>query len=296
VLHFEQAVALDSSFALAWSGLADALDALAWRTPDARGRVPEAKRAAQIAVSLDPLLAEGWASLGVLASDFDHDWKLAELALRRAIQLKPSYAEAQLWLGAMYRVSGRTGQAVEPFRAAIELDPLARLSMWSYAHTLVEMGDSAEALQLFLRLHSHHPSSESALQLVLYATMFGFDQEEAATYAREWAATAQYDAPEEAQVVGRALFNATLRRDARRTLERIEATGVEVTRLLAAIGEFEAAFDRLERMAATGDPTTVEFLADPVFRPVRGHPRFLRLREHVQLERNFDPESTTSVT
>jgi adenylate cyclase len=60
VEHFEQAIARDSSFALAWSGLADAIDALAWRRdPAALLRVGEAQYAAQRAILLDPGLAEG---------------------------------------------------------------------------------------------------------------------------------------------------------------------------------------------------------------------------------------------
>ena len=40
VTHFEAAIARDSSFALAWSGLADALDALLYRSVPDQGRIP----------------------------------------------------------------------------------------------------------------------------------------------------------------------------------------------------------------------------------------------------------------
>ena len=80
---FEEAVARDPGFALGWSGLADAIDAIAYRDARAQPLVPRAKMAAQRAVLLDPALAEGWASWGVLASEADRDWITAELALKQ---------------------------------------------------------------------------------------------------------------------------------------------------------------------------------------------------------------------
>jgi TolB-like protein len=125
VVDFEEAVARDPEFALGWSGLADAIDALAFRDARAQPLVSRAKMAAQRAVFLDPDLAEGWASLGVLAFEADRDWTTAELALKRAIALKPSYAWARSSLGDMLRSQGRVKEAIEQQRRALELDPLS---------------------------------------------------------------------------------------------------------------------------------------------------------------------------
>lgn len=282
VLHFEEAVALDSSFALAWSGLADALDALAWRAPDALVRIPEARRAAQIALSLEPRLAEGWASLGVLATDFDRDWGLAELALRRAVQLKPSYAEAHHWLGDVYRLSGRPAQSLESNRIAMQLNPLSRTYVWACARALAETGRFAEALPLYMQLReegweSGLPGATAAIELVLYARMFGFGADEAAEYAREWAAAAGVSNAAEAEVVGRAVVDTTLRRDARRALERMAASGYVLARILAAIGELDEALETIEQETA-GNPQVVEALVDPMFAAVRDDERLQRLR------------------
>jgi len=121
----EEAVARDPEFALAWSGLADAIDALAFRDARAQGLVPRAKMAAQRAVLLDPALAEGWASWGVLAFEAERDWATGELALKRAIDLKPSYAYARAMLGDLLRNQGRVQEAIEQQRLALELDPLS---------------------------------------------------------------------------------------------------------------------------------------------------------------------------
>jgi tetratricopeptide (TPR) repeat protein len=121
----EQAVTRDPEFALAWSGLADAIDALAFRSARAQSLVPRAKMAAQRAVLLDPDLAEGWVSWGVLAFEADRDWTTGELALKRAIELKPSYAYARAMLGDLLRNQGRVKEAIEQQQLALALDPLS---------------------------------------------------------------------------------------------------------------------------------------------------------------------------
>ena len=66
----------------------------------------------------------GPTSWGTLIGDFDRDWRKAELALRRGevnVALKPSYAMAQSWLGAVLRFSGRVPEALEVARLAKEL-------------------------------------------------------------------------------------------------------------------------------------------------------------------------------
>lgn len=112
ITHFEDAIARDSAFALAWSGFADAVNALAWRRdPVAKARVDEAKLAATRAILLDPGLAEGWASLGVMLLEFGFDVRFAETALQRAVELKPSYSFALYSLGTVLLNSGRPQDA-----------------------------------------------------------------------------------------------------------------------------------------------------------------------------------------
>ena len=145
VEHFEGAIARDSGFALAWSGLADALDALMYRVPEERTRLPEAQYAAQRALVLEPELAEGWASLGVLALDFNRDWRFAELALQRAIEIKPSYSTPYHWLADVYRYSGRAKRAESLGNRAVELDPISGLGRDGKAFTSVLLRKFDEA-------------------------------------------------------------------------------------------------------------------------------------------------------
>jgi Flp pilus assembly protein TadD len=153
-------------------------------------RVAEAKYAAQRALVIEPELAEAWASLGVLADDFERDHRFAELALRRAIQLKPSYASAHLWLGAALRRSGR----LESNRRAVELDPIGTQAIGSYATALSIVGRWAEAREMHLRLH--RLGSPGTAQLVAHARWLFFDVGEIEVYARDWAVLEGHSQPD----------------------------------------------------------------------------------------------------
>ena len=107
VEHFRTAADLDPDFALAWSGLADAVDALVWRDVGSVGLLQEGRLAALRALTLDPEMAEGWVSAGILAAEFDNDHDLGERALRRALSLRPSYANANQQLSGLLTNVGR---------------------------------------------------------------------------------------------------------------------------------------------------------------------------------------------
>ncbi|MGH7552333.1 MAG: hypothetical protein ACREMQ_04830 [Longimicrobiales bacterium] len=287
VAHFEQAIARDSSFALAWSGFADAIDALAYRSPEARRRVGEAKYAAQRALVLDPELAEAWASLGVLVRDFDRDHRFAELALERAIRLKPSYAPAYLWLSGQHRRSGRLAEAVELSQRAVQLDPIGGQILATHAETLSALERWPEARELHLQLRSlGWRDPVWAAQLVSNARWLSFNADEVEAYARDWAAFAGYSHPDEAAVVGRAMFEPELRDEARAVLERMDAQGVRtlnLAQLFMALDDREKVIALLQRILEQGDPGIVDLGRRPVFAPLRTDPRFLRMFPELKL-------------
>jgi serine/threonine-protein kinase len=93
-----------------------------WMIPDVSG--PKAIEAANKALQLDSNLAEAHAALGFTKFRFSGDLEGAEKELQRAIELNPSYATAQLWIGLYFDLVGRGQEACVSFRAAHQLDPL----------------------------------------------------------------------------------------------------------------------------------------------------------------------------
>jgi TolB-like protein len=287
IQHFEQAIARDSSFALAWSGLADAMDALAWRDRAELDHVPAAKFAAQRALLLDPELAEAWASLGVLALDFDRDFRSAELALRRAIALKPSYAAPYNWLADALRFSGRVEESLPPSERGLELDPVSGLGMNGLLQTLTILGRWSEARVVADRLQSIGWTDLGTLINLLSAgPQLGYGADDLEKFATDWAASQHYSKPDEAGVIGRAIVELPLRPRARGVLGRMAAEGLSGHRLAelsVAIGDLEGAITNLTYALEKRDPTMIVIGTDQAFDPLRQDPRFIRMIEELRL-------------
>lgn len=289
---FDAAIERDSGFAAAWSGRADVLDAIAWRAPEIRDSVPAAKYAAQRALILEPELAEGWASLGVLALDFDRDWRVAEIALRRAIELRPSYATPHHWLADVYRWTGRARAAVEPGLRAIELSPLSLLGKDGHAQTLAILGDWGGARELHVELvEAGFADASTNSSLLSLGLRFGFGADTLEYYARTLFRNRGWNEWERAGVIGRGIVEPQFRADALAVLADYAADGGnmrDVAEFAVALGDHEAAFRYLETAEQLGWPLA-PIGVDPAFDPLRDDPRMAALMARLGVPNGYDP-------
>ena len=127
--YYQQAIDRDPTFALAYSGLADAYDLLG--APDASGAMapdeamPKAKAAALKALEIDDSLAEPHVSLAHVKYYYDRDFASAEREYMRAIELNPNYPIAHQWYSIYLMSMGRFDEALTQVKRAQELDPLS---------------------------------------------------------------------------------------------------------------------------------------------------------------------------
>ena len=124
---YEQAIARDPKYALAYSGLAEAYVLLPGYTATApQDAYPTAKAAALKALQLDEKLAEAHTALGLLLCIGDLDMAGSISEFQRAIALNPNYATAHHWYGnGPLLALGRFEEAIAEGKRAIELDPLS---------------------------------------------------------------------------------------------------------------------------------------------------------------------------
>jgi serine/threonine-protein kinase len=124
---YEQAIARDPKYALAYSGLAEAYVLLpAYTTTAPQDAYPTAKAAALKALQLDEKLAEAHTALGLLLCIGDLDMAGSISEFQRAIALNPNYANAHHWYGnGPLLALGRFEEAIAEGKRAIELDPLS---------------------------------------------------------------------------------------------------------------------------------------------------------------------------
>ena len=124
--YFEQAIALDKNYALAYFGLAEAYRALTINgdlpTMDLS---PKAAAAARKAIEIDPALAEPHVTLAFIHMWFDWDWAGAEAEAQRALTLNPNLAFAHIAHAQLLTALGRHPEAIAEATRARQLDPVS---------------------------------------------------------------------------------------------------------------------------------------------------------------------------
>ena len=125
--HFEEAIRLDRGYAPAYAGLADSYalyGSHGWTLPGGNPWT-RAIAAAEKALELDELLADGHTSRARIALNYELDWSETEEGYRRALELNPGYANAHHWYGYYLMLTGRFKEGEAEMRRALELDPLS---------------------------------------------------------------------------------------------------------------------------------------------------------------------------
>src|SRR5947199_469562 len=127
IAFYEQAIARDPNYALAYAGLASAYILSPFYTgADRRKAGSKAKEAALKALRLDPNLAEAHAALGKVLFFSEIDLAGATREYKRAIELKPNDADAHHWFSNdSLAALGQFDEAIAEGKRSVELDPLS---------------------------------------------------------------------------------------------------------------------------------------------------------------------------
>jgi tetratricopeptide (TPR) repeat protein len=168
--YLQEAVAADSTFALAWSALADVYTMGSFYggldvTADEAQRLGE--RSAKRALELDPDLAEAHAALAGTRYWGAWDVETGERELQRALELNPNLAQAHNWLGDVMNARGDAEEALPSFRRARDLDPLSPLMNRDLARSLFYLGrcqETIEAARYAVELDPNHAEAHRMLR------------------------------------------------------------------------------------------------------------------------------------
>jgi len=126
--YFNQAIASDPNYALAYAGLADTYGSSAtngWIPPTEGYK--KGKAAAKKALEIDDRLAEAHVSLGAMSMFFDFDWQTAEQEYKRAIELNPNYELTYELYSYLLSARGRPEEAIAAAQHGLEVAPLSAL-------------------------------------------------------------------------------------------------------------------------------------------------------------------------
>ena len=286
IRSFELAIRLDSSFAPAYAGLADAYSLLApFGGHPPRDVFPLARSAAQRAIALDSTLAEAHTSLGIVAMFYDWDWATAGRELQRGIALNPSSAEGHLFYAWYLMLQGRMPDAISEVSKAHDLDQLSLVIATRHATILQMAGRDAEAVPFFRRA--------LALDSTFFYARFGLalsllrlDQRDEARrlVSREGVYTADNEGALPAWIFAKLGDSSAARAQVRKMEEALHHRYVAADALAGAygaIGDTTRALDMLERAADEHAFTLIFLPYQPTFPTLHGNPRYQKIAKRV---------------
>jgi len=293
--YFNQAIAKDPSYALAYAGLADSYALLPnWSKEPVAEVLPKATVAAEKALSIDNNLAEPHVALGsVLSADLK--LKEAKREFERAIELNPNYAAAHYYLGIdVLAPFGQFDQAIAEIRRAIELDPVSAIMNANLGHCYLFARRYPEAIAQLGKALELDPNLPFTSFLLGQALLLNGDPTGAIKEhenADEIEKAHEMDA-HHFGLVGLALAYA-LQGQRQRTLQLLSQLQDRERRkggihsaysyavIHSALGDKNEAIDWLERSYEAKETVIVYVKIDPSLDPLHGDPRFEKLANQI---------------
>ena len=290
VEYFNEAIAKDPNYAVAYSGLADTYALLGdWQYAviPAKEAMPKALSAARKALELDDSLGEAHASLAFCLEGFDWDFADADREFQRAVELSPGYATAHHWYAWHLSLMGRNKEAIAEMEKAVDLDPVSPVV-------------NADLAELLLIAHLPDESIQQSRKTIEMNPGFAFahNQLAQAYIEKQMFGEASGELQQAIRLAGNSpIFLANLARAYAGSNRKAEATALlndlkkrsdpgspliaEIAMVYTALGEKDQAISWLEKgYEARFNPGVLE---RPSFDALRSDPRFQDLLHRIGL-------------
>ncbi len=286
---FEEAIERDPSFALAYTGLADAYNTLAFYEFLApKVGFTKGRELAEKALELDDSLAEAHTSLALTKALFEWDWQEGEREFQRALELNPSYGTAHLWYSLFLTAMERADDSLKHITLAQQAEPLSMI---------------INGISSFLMYHARRfdrglEEAEKALDLDPTFgpghSFLGWNYDQLGRHDEAvdaWRKAVRYlPGCLTESMLGYALARAGQTDEARQILGELVGDDSDryispyyVAALCVGLEETDMAFDWLRRGCSERDSFLIFLGVDPVFDPLRDDERFAEILTTVGL-------------
>jgi len=291
IQRYQEALALDPNYSVAYAGLADSYIMLANHhiLPPREG-YSLGRKAAERGLALDESLAELHTSLSWIHRLFDWDWPAAERESLRALQLNPGYAFGHSRYALLLSGMGRHEEAIAEAERAHELDPLNLLTYTVVGDTLFYARRFERSLAPYRKCLELDPTFGAAhTDLARSLEHLGRAGEAVEEFERGTAGPDGLPLPSS----GLAILYARAGRldEARATLQAVQALSQKqfvspygIASYYAVTGDNDRALDWLEKAYSERDGTLVWLKVHPRLDGLRGEPRFRDLLARLRLD------------
>jgi eukaryotic-like serine/threonine-protein kinase len=291
--YFEQAIALDQNYALAWCGLADYYQILGTNgfMPPAVANT-ECRKAVQRALELDEMLPEAHAVSAVLCI-LEYDWNGSERELRRALDLNPK-SDVVLTIYSIYYLLPlqRFDEAIAVSKRALDLDPLSPLMYCNLGLIYLFSRQWDRALEQYKHALEIDPHFGTAYNYLAFAHLWMGDFDEA-MLAAEAAIREIGRVPNLLGLLGAIHARAGRIDEAKKLLEEMQSAAQKMyvpptsfASIYFALGADDSGLTWLEK--AVEEPSLITIIMVGLeyiyYDSLRSHPRYQALRRKMNLE------------
>ncbi len=290
IQFFEQAIAEDPGYALAYTGLADSYALqIDYRNVAVTNGFKRAKEYALKALELDESLAEAHASLAWTLFIYDWDWERAAHEFRRSIELDSRYATAHQWYAFLLASQRRLDEALVEAHTAQELDPASVSIRRALGYVYVYARRYDQAQYHLTRAIAMNPTAEESYRVLGLTLTLSEKFEEAERVLRE--ANGVPGAGTYTQVTlaysltraGDREYSEALLKELEDKLKHDYVSPVELATLHLGLGNNQQALDWMERSHDERRGWMAYLNVHPILDPVRNEPRFKALVEKMKL-------------
>jgi TolB-like protein/Tfp pilus assembly protein PilF len=292
ISYFDQAIAQDPGYALAYSGLADAYAVLPNYGGNQNEDFPKSNAAARKALELDPTLAHPHAVLGSNEMQYDWDFAGGEAEFRKSFDLDPNDATAHQWYGdEIGQIGGREREAFAEADLAHELDPLSPVITRVVGGVRVSAGKFDEAIAICRKLANENPTFAIAHDCLAQAYWGKLMYPQVIEERKIFGGLSGYQVDVDFAAVMEqgfrssgwkgALTKAIAFRQAQRKTGYFSA--FEIAELYAGLGDKTQTFHWLNTAYQEHDWLLITLKTNPELDPLRSDPRFAKLVRKVGL-------------
>jgi serine/threonine protein kinase/Tfp pilus assembly protein PilF len=287
---FQQAIAADPRYALAYTGLSDAYALhVDYRNVPVHEGFALAKEYAERALAIDETVAEAHTSLGWVLFIYEWKWEEAAKEFRRAIQLDHRYATAHQWYAALLAARGEIQEALIEAHTAQELDPTSVSVRRSLGYMYFYARRYDRARHHLARALTLAPAAEETNRVLGLIHALEGSSREAERVLRD--AVAQPGAGSYTlATLGYALARGGKRDEAREILQQLETLSrsqyvspVSFATVSMGLEDYERALDWAEASLEERRGWLAYMDVNPMVDPVRESPRFAGLRRRMGL-------------